>query len=109
MAIKLEVYKNATVRLRNGDIKQYAAIYPTYNGLVTGTLIEQENLYTKSVRRRFGKSKPVKEQLVSYHIFEDSGFLRDGSYTFFNGERTFAYTDKLTNDEIGDQLLYSML
>jgi len=109
MAVRLEVYKNAHVRFTNGSISEYNAIYPTHNGLVTGTLVEQECLFTHSVRRCYGRSKPVKEQMVSYLLFQDTGFLRDGSYTFFNGEKTMAYTQKLTNEEIHDKLLYSTL
>lgn len=109
MAIKLEIYINAQVQMSNGNTQSYDAIYPTFNGLVTGKIMKQENVFTQSHRRRFGRAKPVKEQLISYFIFNDTGFLRDGTYTFFTGEKTHAFTQKLTNDEIRDQLLFSNL
>jgi len=102
MAIQIEVYKDATVTYKNGSKKQYDAIYPTFNGLVTGELVKENDVYESSKRRRFGKAKPVEKQYITYYCFNDLGFIRDGEYTFFNGNLIKAYRGKLTLQEKWD-------
>lgn len=103
MAVRLEILTNATVTLRNGEQRQFDAIYPTHNGLVIGSLNSENSIFEKSCRRRFGLSKPVEKKQVKYLVFSDQGFLRDGSYTFFTGVETVAYNQKLTNGEIRNE------
>jgi len=103
MAVRLEILTDATVTMKNGDQKQYEAIYPTYDGVVHGHLISETGVFEKSCRRRFGFAKPVVKKQVQYYVFSDNGFLRDGSYTFFTGKESRAYTQKLTNGEMRDE------
>ena len=103
MAIRIEILTDATVTLRNGEKKEFEAIYPTYNGLVFGEIIPETSIFEKSKKRRYGFSKPVEKIQVQYNIFNDIGFIQNGSYTFFTGQETHAYTQKLTNGEIRDK------
>lgn len=103
MAVRLEILTDATVTLRNGEQKQYEAIYPTHNGLVIGNLTPEISIFEKSCKRRFGFAKPIEKKQVEYLVFSDQGFLRDGMYTFFTGEETIAYTQKLTNGEMRNE------
>lgn len=104
MAVRLEILTNATVTFQNGQQRHFEAIYPTHNGLYTGTISSETSIYEKSCRRRFGLSKPIQKKEVNYLIFSDNGFLRNGSYTFFSGDETVAYTQKLTNGELRNKL-----
>jgi len=99
MAIQIEVYKNATVTYRSGQTQQFSAIYPTFNGLITGELVEEHDFYEYTKRRRYGRSKPVEKKYFSYYLFNDLGFIRDGQYTLFNGIPIKAYHGKLTSKE----------
>jgi hypothetical protein len=103
MAVRLEILTDATVTMNNGEQKQYEAIYPTHNGLVIGKIVCETGIFEKSCKRRFGFSKPIEKKQFTYQIFQDTGFLRDQTYTFFTGDELIAYNQKLTNGEIRNE------